>query len=421
MKERLTEINRSLTGDGVRESLKVLQGIADFQIKEIPSGTRVFDWTIPDEWNIRSARLEGKEGVIADLKDTNLRVMGYSTPIDKELKFKDIEPHLHTHRIQTAIPYKTSYYDRDWGFCLTGEEQRRMDRQGTFHAKIDSTLEKGSMTYGECIIPGRSGKEYLVTTYSCHPTMYNDNISGMIVWAKLLHEMQNTPHEHGYHFFIGPETIGVMSLLQRKLEERKCGKNGTFDGAIVINCVGRNEDFVLKKSYKGNSEIDRVAEQTLKEMDIRYTTVPFSVNGSDERQLQSPAFRIPTINITRGGYYGTDWYHNSRDTYKNKSSFLSLSDESLNISTELYKNLLDNLDRNKKIYSLNPHCEPQLGKRGLYNTQGGSNEKDLTSTIAKWIMHKDGEPLVSVSEETGIPLKEVSEVADKLKGVKLIK
>jgi aminopeptidase-like protein len=296
-----------------------------------------------------------------------------------------------------------------------------LDKNSPYHAEINSTLEKGSMTYGEYIIHGNSGKEFLIATYSCHPSMYNDNISGMLVWAKLLSEMQNTKTNHTYHFFIGPETLGVISLLARKNEEKKHGGKGTFDGAVVINCVGRNEDFVLKRSSMGDSEMDKVAQQTFKEMGINHTEVPFSVNGSDERQLQSPAFRIPTINITRGEYYGSDWYHSSKDVYRDKLSFLSLGDCQINASVEVYHNILMNLDRNSKIYSLSPHCEPMLGKRNLYPTTSGNNEKDNSATIAKWIMHESGNSLIDIAKNTGFSMKEIREVYDRLKEGGLIK
>jgi len=409
MKEKLFPITRSLTGDGVRQTLKILQQEADFDINELPTGTDVFDWEVPKEWNIRGARLENEHGVVADMKDTNLRVVGYSEPVNREMAYKEVEPHLHTHPY--AIPYRTSYYKRDLGFCMTDKEKNKLDKNSIYYANVDSTLEQGSMTYGEVLLPGKSDREYLITTYSCHPSMYNDNVSGMIVWARLLKQMQQEKTNHGYHFFIGPETLGVLSLLKRKSD---------FDGALVINCVGRNEDFVLKKSFKESSEVDRVALQTFKEMEIRYTTVPFSVNGSDERQLSSPSYRIPTINITRGGYYGTDWYHNSRDVYHDRTSFLGVGDMELNRSVEVYFNVLMNLDRNHKIFSLQTHGEPMLGKRNLYPATGGKNEADHTATIAKWIMHEDGSDLLKVAEKTGFDMKEISKVYDQLRKERLI-
>ncbi len=412
MKERLYPINRSITGDGVRESLKILQETADFDIKEIPTGHKIFDWTVPKEWNIKGAKLEGKDGVIADFAETNLRVVGYSNPIDRDMKYGELEPHLHSH--PNAIPYRTSYYKPDWGFCLTDREKKNLDTKGTYHAEIDSEVKEGSMTYGEATVHGKSGREFLITTYSCHPSMYNDNVSGMIVWARVLREMQRMNPNNTYHFFIGPETIGVLSLLQRKRN---------FEGALVINCVGKNEDFVLKQSMYKDSEVDRVAEQTLKEMGVNYTTKPFDVNGSDERQLQSPAFRIPTINLTRGDYYGSGWYHSSKDNMNDlKGRPMDRTLEGiLDTSVEVYLNLLMNLDRDHKIYSTNRYGEPQLGKRGLYPTTGGRNETNNLSTLAKWIMHNDGGYLVDIAERTGNTMKEIEDVYKKLKEGGLLK
>lgn len=402
MIDRLYPICRSLTGDGVRQSLRILQETADFDIREVPTGTQVYDWQIPDEWNITGAVLEGPSGVIADFAETNLRLMGYSEPVDLELTYAELAPHLYTHPNPDAIPYRTSYYKRGWGFCLRQAELEHLDKNASYHVKINSTIEPGSMTYGEYYHPGISGKTYLVSTYSCHPSMYNDNLSGMLAWAKLLRIVQTQKTYHSYYFFIGPETLGVLSLLSRV---------SYFDGAMVVSCVGSDADYIIKSSILENSDMDRAVKVGI---GAPYTALPFSVNGSDERQLQSPGFRIPTININRGNYYQAPWYHNSTDEYTNNIA-------PLEESVTACHNILMALDCNRKIYSLSPFGEPQLGKRGLYPPVSGANEKDQTATVAKWIMHNHSGTLFDVAEKTGQPMASVSDVHTRMVKAGLVK
>jgi len=397
--EQLMQIDRSITGDGVRNSLEILRAKTPFEIHEIPSGTQVFDWVVPQEWVIRDAILIDEGGKVwADYKKDFLHVVSYSEPIDKEMTYEELEPHLHTAQIGIAVPYRTSYYERNWGISITKNAKKTMNPNLRYHVKIDSEFKDGSLTYGERTIEG-DGDEYIISTYCCHPNLINDNTAGMVMWADLLSQMGKT--KHTYRFVIAPETIGMISYLATHDVSR-------VKGALIIShTIGQTGDGVqFKRSFLGDSYMDRVARLAIG------NETPFSVVGSDERQLSSPSFRIPTILVNRGGLFQSG-YHTSMDRDFNIGAYK----QTLNA----IKEIVASIEGDRVIESLNPHGEPMLGKRNLYPNLGGDNQGNLDTKSLLSIMFYSGSTLLDVSEKTGIPMSKLAGAADILQREGLIK
>lgn len=429
--ERLFPICRSLTGDGVRRTLATLQEIAEFEVKEIASGTSVYDWIIPDEWNIQAAYLESTTGErIVDFADCNLHVVNYSVPVDEVLSFDELEPHLHTlPDLPEAVPYRTTYYDRQWGFCLTHRQFSQLDREATYHAFIDSTLAPGGLTYGEVLLKGSSGTEFLISTYCCHPSLANDNLSGMVLWALLLRDLQRRGQtRHSYRFIIVPETIGAIAYLNQHEAEMK-----QIAGGFIPTTVAGPGPFGFKHTFLGDHLIDRVVSLTFSEIGLSYVAYPFDVNGSDEAHYSAPYFRIPIGTISKDKYYEYDYYHTSLDNL----DFIRA--ENLIESLKLYLSAIEKLEHNRPYHTLYPYSEPMLGKRGLYPKTGGTikqravdlNKEHLQRayTISgksviygneldaiRWLMFLgDGQTsLIDIAEKTGLPLEQLYETAEML-------
>ena len=421
---------RSLTGDGVRQTLQQLQSIADFEILEIPSGTDAFDWQVPDEWNIRAAYLETVDGQrIVDFDDHNLHVVSYSTPIDQELTWEQLDPHLHTlPDLPQAIPYRTSYYNKDWGFCLPHEQYQQLDRNARYRAVIDSTLVPGSMTLGEAVLPGSSGQEFLISAYCCHPSMANDSLSGVVLWALLLRALQGSHHRHSYRFVVLPETIGAIAYLAHRQAEMQ-----SINGGFIPTTVAGPGPFGYKQTFLGDSLIDRAVERTFAEQGIDFIHYPFDINGSDEKQYSAPAFRIPVGTISKSKYYEYKEYHTSLDNLD------FVKPEHLVDSLKLYLLSLEKMELDLRYRSLAPHSEPMFGKRGLYPNLGGSikqqaadmntkhgerpyqieiNESIYGSALdaMRWLMFfSDGEhSLLKIAEMIDLPLRQLYETAELL-------
>lgn len=393
MIERLMDIDRTLMGDGVRESLEVLREKADFDIHEVPTGTQVFDWTVPQEWVIKDALLyDDKKNVWINRRHDPLHVMYYSQPIDEEMDFDELK--IHTSPV--GIPYRTSYYEKDWGFCMKQSEYERMDPNARYRARIDAEFKDGSLTYGEKVIEGDED-EYIISTYCCHPNMVNDNTAGMAMWADLLKDMGKT--RHTYRFVIAPETIGMVTYLATH-------DVSNVKGAIVLTHVAGPGEVGFKQSFEGNSYMDRVARSVLPKEQ------PFSVRGSDERQLSSPGFRIPTIVVNKGGLY-KHGYHTSHDRYYRQAWY----DETL----EGLKEVINVIESDRVVESTNPNCEPMMSKRNLYPSTGGNNQKDRQSEAHMSNLFYSGKSLLEISETTGISVSELSESADILEREGLIK
>jgi aminopeptidase-like protein len=395
----LFPICRSLTGEGTRETLRYFQKLLpDLKIKDIPSGTEVFDWTVPDEWNIKDAYvLDGTGNRVIDFKKHNLHVVGYSEPVDKEMTFEELDKHLYSLPEQPdAIPYITSYYERRWGFCLpeNQRQQLRKNPEARYKVKIDSTLAAGVLNYGELIIPGKTDKEILLSTYVCHPSMANNELSGPVVTAALALWIQNTlqDREYSYRIVFIPETIGSIAYLSRNLEAMK--KN-TVAG-FVLTCVGDERTYSYLASRMGDTLADAAARHVLSHHYPDYKSYTYLDRGSDERQYCSPGVDLPVCLICRSKFLEYPEYHTSLD------DLTFVTPEGLNGSLEVYQKVITLLENNK-TYRCKVKCEPQLGKRGLYPTLLTRESNALVRDMMNCISYADGKhTLIEIAEKINV-------------------
>ena len=433
---RLFPICRSITGAGLRATLGLLRKTSDFSLTEVPSGAVCYDWTVPDEWNVRDAYVADSEGRRAiDFKANNVHLVNYSIPFDGMLTFDELAPHLHTlPDLPNAIPYRTTYYNRTWGFCLAHEQFQTLDKKEKYHVVVDATLAPGSLTYGETLLPGKSGQEYLISTYVCHPSLANDNLSGVVLWTLLLAELRKRELYHSYRFVIAPETIGALAYIARNEDAVRA-----LAGGFVATTVAGPGCFGYKSTWRGDSVIDRAVRLTFKELSLDYVEYPFDVNGSDERQYSTPGLRVPVGTICKDKYYEYACYHTSLDNL----DFISAGN--LVATLKLYLLAIEKLEQNRTYRSLSPIGEPMLGKRGLYPQTGGAIKQKAADTATahserryaaeagnilygneldaiRWVLfYADGAtPLLEVAEQTGLPMKQLHEVAEKLAAAGLL-
>ena len=356
--DRLWPICRSISGNGLRESLAILNEIIPLTLTEVPTGTQVFDWVVPKEWNIRDAWIKTPDGkLIAEFKRNNLHVVNYSIPVHTKVSKSDLAAHVHTiPEMPDAIPYITSYYKERWGFCLSHAEWTALP-EGEYEVYIDSTLEAGSMTYGECYLPGETQEEILFSTYLCHPSMANNELSGPLVAAFLYEQIKSMPHRrYSYRFLFAPETIGVIAFLAR--EGRNLKEN--LRAGYVLTCCGDSGNFTYKQSKNPHNDCDHIARHILKHHTDNHRILEFSVGGSDERQYCSPGFNLPVGSLMRTPYQQFKEYHTSLDN----KEFVSFS--AMEETVMQYLRIVKALELNKKYINKIAFCEPQLGKRGLY-------------------------------------------------------
>ncbi len=394
--DRLWPICRSITGDGLRESLKIISEIIPLELTEVPSGTKVFDWEVPKEWNIKEAYIITPEGNrIADFKINNLHILNYSIPVDEELTFEELDKHLHSiPELPDAIPYLTSYYKETWGFCFTHKEREKLSRNGTYKVKIDSSLKVGSLTYGECVLKGETDQEILFSTYLCHPSMANNELSGPLLTAFLYKKLAALPkRKFSYRFVFAPETIGVIAFLSKRGMDLK----QKLHAGYVVTCVGDNGNYTYKRSKDCTRDVDRVAEHVLKYSGKKYSVIDFSIGGSDERQYCSPGFNLPVGSLMRTMYQKFKEYHTSLDN----KSFISF--DAMVESIEMYFSIAKLHELNKKYESVIPYCEPQLGKRGLYPEVGGQKQRaEELSMRLHFLSFADGKTdLLSIADRFG--------------------
>ena len=418
--QRLFPICRSLTGPGNRETFDIIREVAPFNVHEMPSDTKVFDWTVPDEWSIRDAYIADASGRrIIDFAESNIHVAGYSIPVDAKMTLEELSPHLHSLPDQpTAIPYRTLYYKRDWAFCITEEQRALIPADQKLHVVIDSELAPGSMTYGDKVLPGTSGQEFVFSSYCCHPSLGNDNLSGIILLTMLLHEMSSRDLKHSYRFILVPETIGTIAYLH---EHQDAMRQAT--GAYVLTGVAGRGKYAYKRSLQSDALVDRVARRVMRGLDITFTEQPFDPHGSDERQYSSPGFRIPTGIITRDGYYDYPEYHTSLDNLN------FISSDALLETLDIYLGIVDTLENRKPLQSLAPNGEPHLGPRGLYPTVGGamhtsgSNivEKELDAILWTLTLADGINDRADIAEQSGIDIELIDAIAARLISGGLIK
>jgi aminopeptidase-like protein len=376
---RLFPITRSLTGNGNRETLKILQEIISLNIYEYPTGKKVFDWEIPKEWNIKDAWIKNSKGEkIIDFANNNLHLMSYSTPINGKFSFDELKKHLFfSENFPDLIPYKTSYYNENWGFCLSYNEYNKIFNENEeYNVFIDSNLSNGSLTLADISIGNNEGKEFIFSTYFCHPSMANDNLSGVILSALLARELKKKEHElkNKYRFVFAPETIGIITYCSENIDAIK-----KLSGGYILTCVAGKGSYGYKQTFLEEHEVDKAVLQTFQEMDISFILYPFEPQGSDERQYSSPGFRIPVGSIHKDKYHEYDYYHNSGDN-------LDFVDYEAVLKTmDIYLEVINKLENNVRYKTNNPFCEPQLGKRGLYPKIGRGIDDILQKRNAKQI------------------------------------
>lgn len=408
--DRLWPLNRSLTGEGNRETLRILSEIVDIKIEEVPCGRQCFDWTVPPEWNAKEAWIKDSKGnIIVDFSKNNLHLLGYSEPYKGEHNFEELKSHLYTLPEQPdLIPYLTSYYSRRWGFCLSHNQFLELDRDETYTVYIDSTLDdNGSMTIGEAVIKGNSDKEILFSTYICHPSLANNELSGPLVSAFIYNNLKKQENlKYTYRFLFIPETIGSIYSLSVKGEYWKKHLQAGF----VLTCIGDDGNFTYKKSRIGNTLADRAALIHLTQTEKDFKVIDFFPSGSDERQYCSPGFNLPVGSLMRTMYGVYPEYHTSGDD----KDFISF--DAMEQSVLKYLGIIEVMERNEKYINAMPYCEPQLGKRGLYPTLGSQKGTQDFVSAMMWILNlADGtNDLISISETSKIPIMELIPVVDKL-------
>ena len=410
---RLYPICRSITGDGVRETLRILHEEIDVHVQEIPTGTRVFDWVIPKEWNIKDAYIKTSDGVrIVDFNQSNLHVVNYSVPVHEVMTLSELRPHLHSIAEHPDwIPYKTSYYSESWGFCLP-HRQRESLRDDQYEVYIDSSLENGSLTIGECVLPGRETEEVLISCHVCHPSLANDNLSGVSVGVTLARLLATTSHRYTYRFLFIPGTIGAIAWLSRNEETA-----GRIRHGLVLACAGDRGAVTYKRSRQGNAAIDRAVVHVLEQSGNRYDVEDFRPYGYDERQYCSPAFDLPVGVLSRTPYRRFPEYHTSADNLDFVDP-LSLADT---VFTSLAT--LDVIESDVVYCNLNPKCEPQLGRRGLYASLGGHGGSREIEMALLWVLNlSDGRhSLLDIAEQSGLPFGVVQTAAEALVRHKLLR
>ena len=432
--EELYPIARSITGQGVRKTLKILQNNFQLKIKEVSSGTNVFDWKIPQEWNVRDAYImNNKNKKIVDYKRSNLHILQYSEKIKKKIKTSELKKHIFTLPDQpNNIPYVTSFYSKNWGFCMSHNEFLKLNDDEYF-VNIESNHKDGSLTYGEYLIKGEVNEEILISTYVCHPSLCNDNLSGPVLAATLAEYLSKQKLHYSIRFLFIPETIGAITWLA--LNENKI-KNIVH--GLVATCLGDSGISTYKKSRDGDNIIDKVVEEVLIESGKPYKIMDFWPSGSDERQFCSPAFNLPVGSLMRTPYDMFDEYHTSEDnlSFMNKDCLA----DSFSKYVSVIKKLEENYDgfkprggkiknkKNKKndpvFKNLFPKCEPQLGKRGVYANIGGVKEQDSLKQkkAIQWILNlSDGKySLHDIEKKSGLDYDLLCMVADLLKDKKLL-
>lgn len=410
----LFPVCRSITGDGVRKTLQMLVEVYgnEINIHEVPTGTKVFDWTVPKEWNIKEAYIENSKGQrVIDFKNNNLHVVGYSLPVDKFVDLQELKSVVYTQPDQPdAIPYVTSYYKECYGFCMS---QNQLDKlpEDTYHIVIDSELKEGSLTYGEIIIPGDTEEEVFLSTYICHPSMANNELSGPVV-ATFLAKWLNSlvKRRYTYRIIFIPETIGAITYLSKNLQYLKEHVIAGFN----LSCVGDNRTFSYVESRYGKTLADKAAKNVLSFYYPDYKTYSFLKRGSDERQYNAPGVDLPVCAICRSKYGEYPEYHTSKDDLE------LISSEGLLGAYEVYQQCIFALENNYS-YKINVLCEPQLGKRGLYPTTSQKGTYDAVKAMIDFIAYADGSnDLIDISNIIGVPVQDLLIVVEKLKQVGLL-
>jgi aminopeptidase-like protein len=403
--EELYPICRSITGDGTRQTLAKIRERIPLETFEVATGTPAFDWTVPKEWNIRDAYIKRPDGKkVVDFQKCNLHVVNYSTPVQARMPLAALKPHLFTIPEKPDwIPYRTSYYKEDWGFCVAHNQMLAL-QDGEYEVCIDSTLEDGHLSYGECYLRGELSDEILISCHVCHPSLANDNLSGLTVAAFLAQFLSGCDLRYSYRFLFIPGTIGAITWLSQNREVA-----GRIRHGLVLTCIGDSGKFHYKKSRQGNAEIDRVAAHVLQHCSQSAEVIEFSPYGYDERQYCSPGLNLAVGCLMRSVWGSFPEYHTSADDL----SFILPAHlkESLQVCTAI----LDVLEGNRRYRNLSPYGEPQLGRRALYSsTGGGAIESEVNALL--WVLNlSDGvHSALDIAERSGLPFSMVDKAAQRL-------
>jgi len=401
--QALYPICRSITGDGLRQSLRLLQQTAPIVLHEVPTGTQVFDWVVPREWNFRSARLVGPDGaVVLDAARLNLHLLNYSVPFRGRVSREELEAHLYSlPEAPTLVPYRTSYYREAWGFCLS-HAQRTALPAGDYQVEVDTSLAPGALTYGELLLRGAEDREVLISTHCCHPSLANDNCAGMVMCAALARLLADVSRRYTYRFLFVPGTIGAITWLAQN--EAAAGR---VAHGLVAACAGDAGQLTYKRSRRGDAEIDRAVALVLRDSGQEHRIRDFTPYGYDERQYCSPGFDLPVGSLTRTPYGEYPEYHTSADDPA------LVRPDALADTLRRYLEVFEVLEDNRTYRNLQPKCEPQLGKRGLYGAVGGQSHAVPSQMAMLWVLNQsDGSrSLLDVAERSGLPFPELSRAA----------
>ena len=409
----LFPINRSIMGEGVRETLLYIQSYyPELLVKEVKTGTEIFDWKVPNEWNIDEAYIEDENNNrIIDFAENNLHIVGYSTPVDCWLDLESLQPHLYSSEKQPdIIPYITSYYKERWGFCLT-HNQRASLKNGKYHVVIKSKIKPGFLNYGELLIKGKSSKEVLLSTYICHPSMANNETSGPVVTMALIKYINNMKNRRfSYRIIFIPETIGAIAYLSIN---HKIMKKNSIAG-FVLTCVGDNRAYSFMPSRLGDTLSDKIASHIITHFYPETKKYSFLQRGSDERQFCSPLIDLPVVSLMRSKYGTYPEYHTSADNLN------LISKEGLKGGFEINKKCLEALEINFN-YVATIMCEPKMDKRGLRDTLGAPKKlPQKISDMMNFLMYADGSDLLSISDKIGLNIFQSNVIANLLLEQKLI-
>jgi len=403
--EELYPICRSITGNGARQTLRIIQQHIPLTIHEVPTGTEVFDWTIPREWNITDAYVKNARGErVIDFQKCNLHVLNYSVPFHGVLPLAELKTHLFTLPDHPDwIPYRTSYYNENWGFCLSHNQLLALD-DGEYEVCIDSSLDPGSLTYGEYVIPGASSDEMLLSCHVCHPSLANDNLSGIAIATYLAKTLSQTPLRYTYRFLFIPGTIGSITWLALNEERAFNIKHG-----LVLTCAGDPGSPTYKKTRRGNAEIDQAMINVLRQAGD-HTVLDFYPYGYDERQYASPGFNLPVGVFMRSQHGQFPQYHTSADNL----DFIQPSCMADSFSKCLAAFYI--LENNMTYLNLNPKCEPQLGKRGIYKAISGQQNVAFDQMALFWVLNfSDGDhSLLDIADRSGLTFDDIKHAADLL-------
>jgi aminopeptidase-like protein len=410
---RIFPFCRSITGNGVRQTLREIGAHIPLQIHEVPTGTAVLDWTIPREWNIRDAWIRNARGEkIVDFSRSNLHVMSYSVPVQRRMSLAELKQHIHTLPDQPdLIPYRTSYYAENWAFCMPHRQFEALPDE-TYEVSIDSSLENGHLSYGEYFHKGETEDEFLLSAHVCHPSLANDNCSGIALLTQLARRISGLRTRYSYRFLFAPGTIGAITWLARNEANAQRIKHG-----LVVSMVGDRGGPTFKKSRRGNTEIDRAMVQSLAHSGLSPVIEEFSPYGYDERQYCSPGFNLPVAMFSRSKFGAIPEYHTSADNLD------FIRPDALGESYRLINETIGAIEGNRSYINTHPKGEPQLGKRGLYGAIGGDKDAAAANMAMLWILNQsDGtHSLLDIAERARLPFAVVQRTAKLLSDHALLK